>query len=137
MSNKRITDVDFLDSLNSDESFFVNHNNSIKQINKRDIVFDVANGGTGATTAAAARENLGAADSETLSDLIYEFGSFVNTYNGHIDAYVKHISDFQTHLSEYDELLNKHNELAKQYDELVKEVEGLTLIVKGLAAEHQ
>lgn len=37
MANKRITDVDFLESLNSDESFFVNHNNSIKQISRTNL----------------------------------------------------------------------------------------------------
>ena len=37
MANKRITDVNFLESLNSDESFFVNHNNSIKQISRANL----------------------------------------------------------------------------------------------------
>lgn len=60
MANKRITDVDFVDSLNSNESFFINQNNAIKQINKEDVVFNVANGGTGATTVDEARKNLGA-----------------------------------------------------------------------------
>lgn len=60
MANKRITDVDFVDSLNSNESFFINQNNAIKQINKENVVFGVANGGTGATTANEARINLGA-----------------------------------------------------------------------------
>lgn len=60
MADKRITDVDFIDSLNSDESFFVNKNNSIKQINKGNIVFDIVNGGTGANNAAEALANLGA-----------------------------------------------------------------------------
>lgn len=51
MANKRITDVDFLDSLNSNESFFVNHNNTIKQVNKSNIVFDInTNLGITATT---------------------------------------------------------------------------------------
>ena len=59
MANKRITDVDFIESLNSDESFFVNQNSTIKQINKSDIVFGITNGGTGATTIAGARDNLG------------------------------------------------------------------------------
>ena len=59
MANKRITDVDYLDSLNNNESFFINQNNALKQINKKDIVFDIENGGTGATTIEAARDNLG------------------------------------------------------------------------------
>lgn len=60
MAEKRITDVDFIDSLNSNESFFVNRNNAIKQINKKDVVFGIANGGTGATTVDEARRNIGA-----------------------------------------------------------------------------
>lgn len=63
MADKRITDVDFVDSLNSDESFFINQNSSLKQINKSNIVFGITNGGTGGTTAEEARENLGAAPS--------------------------------------------------------------------------
>lgn len=63
MADKRITDVDFVDLLNSNESFFINQNNSIKQINKNNIVFGVANGGTGATTAKEARANLGVSES--------------------------------------------------------------------------
>lgn len=59
MANKRITDVDFLESLDSDESFFVNQNNTIKQINRGNITFGITNGGTGATDAATARDNLG------------------------------------------------------------------------------
>lgn len=59
MANKRITDVDYIDSLTSDESFFVNQNNSIRQINKSNIVFEVVNGGTGASDVSEARKNLG------------------------------------------------------------------------------
>lgn len=59
MANKRITDVDYIDSLNSNESFFVNQNNTIRQINKGNIVFEVVNGGTGANNAVDARTNLG------------------------------------------------------------------------------
>lgn len=62
---KRITDVDFLDSLNGDESFFVNQNSSIKQINKSNVIFGITNGGTGATTAKDARANLGAVSVDT------------------------------------------------------------------------
>ena len=62
MADKRITDVDFVDSLDSNESFFVNKNNSIKQINKSNIIFGISNGGTGATTAEEARANIGAID---------------------------------------------------------------------------
>lgn len=64
MATKRITDVDIIDSLNSDESFFVNQNSSIKQINKSNIVFGINNGGTGATTVAGARNALGLGNTE-------------------------------------------------------------------------
>lgn len=59
MADKRITDVDFIESLNSDESFFINQNSTIKQIKRSDVVFNINNGGTGATTVAGARNNLG------------------------------------------------------------------------------
>lgn len=59
MANKRITDVDIVESLDSNESFFINQNNSIKQINKTNIVWPVASGGTGATSIAGIRNNLG------------------------------------------------------------------------------
>ena len=65
MADKRITDVDFVDSLNSNESFFVNKDNSIKQINKGDIVFGITNGGTGASDAMTALKNLIAENSGT------------------------------------------------------------------------
>ena len=64
MANKRITDVDIVNSLDSNESFFINKNNAIKQIKKEDIVFGINNGGTGATDAATARTNLGVAATE-------------------------------------------------------------------------
>lgn len=47
MADKRITDVDFVESLNSNESFFINQNNAIKQVKRNDITFYVPNGGTG------------------------------------------------------------------------------------------
>jgi hypothetical protein len=56
---KRLTDVDYIDSLNSNGSFFVNQSNTVRQINKEDVVFGVANGGTGATDVTTARSNLG------------------------------------------------------------------------------
>lgn len=59
MADKRITDVDFVGSLNSDESFFINQNSTIKQIKRNNVVFNITNGGTGATTVAGARNNLG------------------------------------------------------------------------------
>jgi hypothetical protein len=62
MADKRITDVDFLDSLNGNESFFVNQNNTLKQVNKNNIVMTVTQGGTGATTASEALKNLGIID---------------------------------------------------------------------------
>lgn len=59
MADKRITDVDFIESLANDESFFVNQNNTLKQINKGNVVFDIANGGTGANNAVSALQNFG------------------------------------------------------------------------------
>lgn len=59
MANKRITEVDFIDSLNSNESFFINQNSTLKQINKKNVVMEVVNGGTGGTTLEEAQENLG------------------------------------------------------------------------------
>lgn len=69
MANKRITDVDYIDSLNSNESFFVNQNSTLRQINKENVVFGVNNGGTGAKTAKDARLNLGAVtiDNEVIT----------------------------------------------------------------------
>lgn len=71
-TNKRITDVDFVESLNSDESFFINQNNTIKQICRSDIVFDIINGGTGASTVSEARNNLGVYSTEEVDDLLSE-----------------------------------------------------------------
>lgn len=68
MANKRITDVDIINSLDGGESFFVNKNNAIKQVKKENVVFGIINGGTGATNASSARENLGAAAKEHKHD---------------------------------------------------------------------
>lgn len=59
MSKKRITDVTSTEILNDNDSMFINQNDSIKQIKKNNILFGISNGGTGATTAAEARANLG------------------------------------------------------------------------------
>ena len=72
MANKRITDVDFIESLDSSESFFINQNNTIKQINKTNIVFDTINGGTGANDGATGLANLFAAGNTILSS--YQYG---------------------------------------------------------------
>lgn len=79
MANKRITDVDYLESLNSDESFFINQNNTLKQINKSNVVFDVVNGGTGATTAEEALANLGAASKTEVDEMIDVVNNEVKT----------------------------------------------------------
>lgn len=59
MANKRITDVDYIDSLDNNVSFFINHSNTLKQIHNRDAVFGVTSGGTGANNVTDARSNLG------------------------------------------------------------------------------
>ena len=38
MADKRIVDVDFLDEMDNDASFFINQNNALKQINKSDAI---------------------------------------------------------------------------------------------------
>lgn len=83
MANKRITEVDSIDSLNSNDSLFVNHNNTIRQVSKSNVVFDVANGGTGATNAADARANLGVAAANhehSISELVD--GTLAVAYGG-------------------------------------------------------
>lgn len=56
---KKLTNVDYIDSLTNNGSFFVNQNNTVRQINKEDVVFGVKSGGTGAKNAEDARTNLG------------------------------------------------------------------------------
>ena len=85
MANKRITDVDFIESLNSGESFFVNQNNILKQINKSDVVFDIVNGGTGATTVEDAQDNLGiTVIVKNINDEITTINNNVTTINNNI-----------------------------------------------------
>lgn len=64
MADKRITDVDFIESLDGSESFFINQNSTLKQVNKgnifKDTVWGINYGGTGATDATTAIANLGA-----------------------------------------------------------------------------
>lgn len=76
MANKKITDVDFIDSLNSDESFFINHNNSIKQINKNNITLDIISGGTGAKDVINARANLEAQKQHVSSVVTLSIGEW-------------------------------------------------------------
>ena len=87
MANKRITDVDVINSLNSDESFFVNQNSSIKQINKSDIVWDISNGGTNATNVAEARNNLDVYSKGETDSLMIKMNS--NTIIIPADAWVQ------------------------------------------------
>lgn len=42
-TKKRITDVDTVDSLNSNESFFINQNSSLKQVNIDNVFANIAN----------------------------------------------------------------------------------------------
>lgn len=93
MTTKRITDVDFLDKLESNESFFVNKNNAIRQIDKANIVFGITNGGTGATDAATARANLGAADIETVNDIETSLDGL--------------LTDFSTYMESTDEIIEQ------------------------------
>lgn len=63
MADKRITDVDYIELLDGSESFFVNQNGALKQVNKanmyKDTVFGIENGGLGTTSIDEAREVLG------------------------------------------------------------------------------
>lgn len=70
-TNKRITDVDFIESFNSDESFFVNQNGSLKQINRGNVVFGIVNGGTGADNGESGLQNLLASGNMILSSFQY------------------------------------------------------------------
>lgn len=95
MTTKRITDVDFLEKLDSNESFFVNKNNSIRQINKSNVVFDIVNGGTGATDAATARVNLGAASVDSVNEVASSLTDLNNSFN----EYAKNNNAFVVDLS--------------------------------------
>ena len=88
MADKRITEVDFIDSLQNDESFFVNKNNSIKQINKGDITFEIVNGGTGANNADDARANLGAADIVTVNEISILLSDLRNDFDEHSNTII-------------------------------------------------
>lgn len=106
MADKRITDVDYVSSLNSDESFFINQNNAIKQINKSNVVFGIANGGTGATNAADALSNLGI--TATATELNYCDG-----LTGNIQAQLNSNQsnlDNKMSISPYSIELNKNGE---------------------------
>ena len=72
MANKKITDVDFIESLDSNESFFVNQNNTLRQINRANIVFGFANGGIGANNGEDGLQNLLASGNMILSS--YQYG---------------------------------------------------------------
>ena len=102
MATKRITDVDFLERLDSNESFFVNQNNAIRQINKSNIVFDVVNGGTGATDAAAARINLGAADSAVVDEIATSLDDFKNDFNEYVETTNDSISEISNKITPID-----------------------------------
>lgn len=66
MANKRITDVDSIDSLSGSESFFINRNNTIRQVNKSNVIWDVSNGGTGVTTLEGLRSLLKLGDPDDI-----------------------------------------------------------------------
>lgn len=91
MANKRITDVDFLDSLNSNESFFVNQNNTIKQVSKGNIIFDIINGGTGAKDAATALSNLGAASANDLETISESLSGEIDALSENLESLTKKV----------------------------------------------
>lgn len=95
MADKRITDVDFLDSLNSDESFFVNQNNTLKQVKRSNVTFEIINGGTGAKDAETARANLGAADSETVDEIGVLLSNLRNDFDSYTNSVDSIISEMQ------------------------------------------
>jgi len=59
MANKRITDVDYIDKLDPNDSIFVNSDNAIKQVPSGSIIIPVENGGTGVSTTEEIIETLG------------------------------------------------------------------------------
>lgn len=71
---KKLTNVDYIDSLTNSGSFFVNQNNTVRQINKEDVVFGVKSGGTGANNAEDARANLGLGSVATMNVVPIENG---------------------------------------------------------------
>lgn len=71
---KKLTDVDYIDSLNNSGSFFVNQSNTVRQINKEDVVFGIKSGGTGAKNAEDARANLGLGSVATMDVVPIENG---------------------------------------------------------------
>lgn len=80
MANRRLTDAGFIESFDEVGSFFVNKNNSIKQVDKNNIVFSIENGGTGATDSETARKNLNAAHVDHTHT---EFDDFAKINHGH------------------------------------------------------
>lgn len=113
MSNKRITDVDYTNSLNGDESFFVNQNNSIKQISRENIVFDIVNGGTGANTAAGALKNLGI--TATAAELNKLDGVTASTAElNYVDGVT---SNIQTQFNDVDAKITNHTHTSINIEE--------------------
>lgn len=96
MANKRITDVDFIDSLQSDESFFVNQNNTLKQINKGNVVFEIVNGGTGANNAEEALTKLGAASQTDLENVQTELQTDLDTLSENLSTVSSNLDNVST-----------------------------------------
>lgn len=97
MADKRITDAGSVTSLSGSESFFINKDSSLKQISKKNIVFDIANGGTGATTASGARANLGVA-AESHTHTISNITNLQTTLDGKASESHTHVISDVTNL---------------------------------------